>query len=283
MKYSGLFVLSILGILCSFVACSDSLSTKDSSDAAITIDASLDASVDLTDSQTSDSQAPNRIIDPGMYASKQWLELRSVGIGGTTDATLTSWNLHQVGVGGDLQKVLTTTCKVEQTPSLGVNITFRDSFVTALPQTAGLLTEGSTGFHLSVPTYTVGATLADPLVDPLPTASNDPTVSDDDGDSKPGVTISLSGLLSSEVYIALKLTDELVGQTTQPDGSITGEVASQRQQSYLGTSNGAIAPFLPEMTRHPDPAKSVFVVIPWTQGSSCGELVANDSLFPAKP
>lgn len=94
------------------------------------------------------------------------------------------------------------------------------------------------------PTWVVlGADLAMPLVDPLPTASMLDTALDEDMDGYPGVTIEAETALCSsieEAYIALRTSVTMEGTVVDLD-TIAGSVDPTLEQSVLGTSHRCLA------------------------------------------
>ena len=91
----------------------------------------------------------------------------------------------------------------------------------------------------------LGATLGNPLTDPLPTTSNPTSAVDEDGDGQLGVTLDATTMLCPEkesLYIALRTVVRLSGTVTSTD-LIAGEVgrAGLLDQSVLGYSADCMA------------------------------------------
>lgn len=130
----------------------------------------------------------------------------------------------------------------------------------------------------------IGVTLADPADDPLPTDPEDPRISDDDGDGKPGVTatISVSPELSGEIYLARR---EIFAYdvTEQADGTFAGVVSDRSEQLVIGASDPAFLTRA-QWEQHPDLDKSPILLIPVERSWNCERLRAErDSLFPPTP
>lgn len=130
----------------------------------------------------------------------------------------------------------------------------------------------------------IGVTLADPANDPLPTDPNDPRVTDDDGDGKPGVTstIKVTDTFGGEIYIARREIFAYVVDE-QADGSLTGTVSDHSEQLVIGASNDA---FLTQAqwTQYPDVTKSPIILIPVDSDWDCSRLMAERAqLFPPTP
>ncbi len=133
-------------------------------------------------------------------------------------------------------------------------------------------------------TPTLNGMDGDPSV-PLSMDRNDPLISDDDNDGKPGVTVSvrLFGFINGEIYIARReiFANEM---TLYPDGSLRGNVIDDSEQLVLGAS----LPFLDTPNNPPqrrDPGLNPILLIPVTDDiDTCEELMSlRDSLFPPEP
>ncbi len=97
------------------------------------------------------------------------------------------------------------------------------------------------GATLSTPTNLVllGADLADPANDPLPTMDMPALAIDQDADGNPGVTVDVDTLLCrsrEEAYLALRASVAMTATITDLD-RIGGDVAADLDQSILGISN----------------------------------------------
>ncbi len=124
----------------------------------------------------------------------------------------------------------------------------------------------------------------DPNV-PLSMDRNDPLLSDDDNDGKPGVTVGvrLFGFIEGEIYIARReiFANDL---TLYSDGSLRGSVTDDSEQLVIGASLEILdTPSNPPQRR--DPGLNPVILIPVAADiDTCEELMAiRDSLFPAEP
>jgi hypothetical protein len=89
----------------------------------------------------------------------------------------------------------------------------------------------------------LGANLANPETDPLPTQQNQATAIDEDGDGNPGVSLDATVLLcpgTQQLYVALRLGATLHG-TVLDSSTITGTADTTSEQSVLGYSNPCLA------------------------------------------
>lgn len=120
---------------------------------------------------------------------------------------------------------------------------------------------------------------------PLSTDRNDPLISDDDNDGKPGVTVQvqLFGLIDGEIYIARReiFASEM---TLYSDDSLRGRVIDDSEQLVIGASLPILdTPNNPPQRR--DPGLNPIILIPISDDiDTCEELMSiRDSLFPPEP
>jgi len=133
-------------------------------------------------------------------------------------------------------------------------------------------------------TPTLNGIDGDPNV-PLSMDRNDPLLSDDDNDGKPGVTVfvNLFGVIDGEIYIARReiFKNDL---TLFSDGSLRGSVIDDSEQLVIGASLAILdTPNNPPQRR--DPGLNPIILIPVSDDiDTCEELMAmRDALFPPEP
>jgi len=133
-------------------------------------------------------------------------------------------------------------------------------------------------------TPTLNGIDGDPNV-PLSMDRNDPLISDDDNDGKPGVTVvvRLFGFVEGEIYIARReiFANDL---TLYSDGSLRGNVIDDSEQLVIGASLAILdTPNNPPQRR--DPGLNPIILIPVSgETDTCEELMAMRSeLFPPEP
>lgn len=133
-------------------------------------------------------------------------------------------------------------------------------------------------------TPTLNGIAGDPNA-PLSMDRNDPLISDDDNDGKPGVTVvvRLFGFIEGEIYIARReiFANEM---TLYSDGSLRGHVIDDSEQLVIGAS----LPFLDTPNNPPqrrDPGLNPLILIPVAEDiDTCEELMGiRDALFPPEP
>ena len=130
----------------------------------------------------------------------------------------------------------------------------------------------------------IGIRLENPAEDCLPTDPNDPRISDDDGDGKPGVTaiVTHEGKPIGEIYLARReiFAYDLI---EQPDGSLIGVVKDRSEQLIVGASDD-IYKITDPWTQHPDLSKSPIILRNVERSWDCAQLRAQrHSLFPSNP
>lgn len=145
--------------------------------------------------------------------------------------------------------------------------------------------EENGAWKLSRPaTPTLNGIRGDPNL-PLSMDRNDPLISDDDNDGKPGVTVTvkLFGLIEGEIYIARReiFANEM---TLYSDGSLRGNVIDDSEQLVIGASLAFLdTPNNPPQRRDPGLNPIILIRVP-NDIDTCDELMAmRDSLFPPEP
>ncbi len=131
----------------------------------------------------------------------------------------------------------------------------------------------------------VGIRLDDPFNEPLPTDPNDPRIVDDDGDGKPGltVTIEVTPEFVGELYIARREIFAFEAFLIEPD-VLTGEVTDDSEQLVIGASDPAFASSPANWGQYADLSKSPIILRRVDADWDCERLAAErDDLFPPTP
>ncbi len=280
-------LVALLAVSCLVVACSDPDHDNDQTPNGTTPDAGhADADPDA------DTNEGNGDVDPEAPSedlSGTWAQLMNISafsdvpvVGEVQNETISIQKLRIEQNGLDLE-ITAETCSIilESTPALAETI-IPDAFVESLEVTTrpGTLTVSDDGVEVYFPTFVEvrGAVLDDPVQDPLPTDPDDPRVFDQDGDGNPGLTVRVTGLLSGEIYVVQRGSDELTGQVQGRD-RFDGLVTWENEQVVLGTDN----PLLdnePDTIVNPDPAASFFRTTRVADDAECPDLIENaDTLF----
>lgn len=175
-------------------------------------------------------------------------------------------------------------CSIESTEVFNTTTAYPQSFLDAVPAPprSGTLSEAVTGATFSTPAMVdvIGADLADPAHDPLPTDPEDPTVEDSDGDGNPGATVVVthSALGAGDLYIAQRGTFTYEGVVLNGD-RIEGYIAYDPDQTVLGAGTWWLEqssePLPDEELKH-----SYFVFQAIGEGVDCESLLASrDEVF----
>lgn len=131
----------------------------------------------------------------------------------------------------------------------------------------------------------VGIRLEDPAIETLPTDPADPRISDDDGDGKPGITVTVraeGGGLIGELYIARREIFSYQLTQTGPD-EMRGNVTDESEQLVVGASTPALATTT-DWDQYPDKAKSPMTLRRADRDWDCDRLVREiPSLFGEPP
>lgn len=191
---------------------------------------------------------------------------------------------HTVRREADEIRVSTQFCDVRQ-DKIGPAGTVLDSaFVAALPSWEATATIDGTGpWEVSTSRFVavVGAELEDPENDPLPADSEDPRVTDPDGDGKPGLTVRVEGVVNGGVYVVQRIERALEGRLTA-DGRMSGTVIGSNQQKKLGASNFILRAFTPTFVPDTEAEHNPFSWAPVEPGTDCRTILAQEGrLFGA--
>jgi hypothetical protein len=130
----------------------------------------------------------------------------------------------------------------------------------------------------------VGIELEDPANDELPSDPDDPRISDDDGDGKPGitVTIEIGDTVSGELYLARR---EIFAYDMRQEGpdTLSGTVIDSSEQLVIGASD-PIFETDAQWVQVDDLSFSPILLERVDEGWDCDRLVAErDALFPPVP
>jgi hypothetical protein len=115
-------------------------------------------------------------------------------------------------------------------------------------------------------TLVLGAELDDPETEQLPNRPDDPRVIDSDKDGKPGVTVSVSGIVSGDIYLVQRSTSTLRGTATP--GGFVGKITFTNEQRVLGATSKVLKR---DPDAQPDPSRSRFRLHKVADGITCTE------------
>ncbi len=263
-----------------FLACDDGEAPFiPASDVADSADSGGDAAETFrVDAPACAGRTPVEPLAAGRWASRQYLTgLVALPPTGTlSEVTSKMMVLHEVVRDGAAITVTNLTCSITQPRLSGVETVFGPEFIGAVPQNAIAATVEGDRVEVERDRVVLGAELADPDADALPTDAEDPRVRDMDGDTLPGMTVTLQGLFQAQLYITYRHHIGLSGRADAV-GCIAGNLRGTREQTQLGASDEALLAFDFSPQPHPDPDINTFVMIPVEAGLDCDTLLATES------
>lgn len=170
-------------------------------------------------------------------------------------------------------------CKVDDQSTGSVQISLPASFASGFPNvTTPSMLQGAT---VNVPSVTLlaGWKSNNPDSDALPTTMSDPRVVDGDNDGKPGLTAQISGVLSADIYLALRSKTAMMG-TSDPSGKLSGPATGLVEMSIIGATNALIPTGL--LPAKAGPAnQNTFTMVHIDADKTCNDIVSNAAtLFP---
>jgi hypothetical protein len=116
----------------------------------------------------------------------------------------------------------------------------------------------------------VGASLANPTTDKLPTDKDDPRLVDDDKDGQPGITINLTGTPTGSLYCAQRDQSTLAGVTVAAD-RVEGGMTYVSDQSVVDSKPSGLKTLYSLSKSNPDPTacSSSFVMVRVADTATC--------------
>lgn len=244
-----------------------------------------------TTNNDDDTTTNNNTPQPGELTGK-WAQLvvtsslADVPFEGTVTTTTSSMLLIDVTHTGDQLQLRTSTCAVNMnSTSNSVETIIPPAFVTGLPETtrSGSTTLDASGnLQVSLPYFTevFGARLTDIENEALPTSSSDPRVYDQDNDGNPGMTVSISGIISGDIYIVQRGRNSLTSSVSADKSRWDGLVQWDNEQVTLGASNSILTSVSPEATVDPNANNSFFRTTRVNAAMDCATVVSTaEQLF----
>jgi len=211
------------------------------------------------------------------------------GLAGRDTVQITTLFRVELAQNGLVVSTMTTPCSVDLTPFGGNQTTYPAAAITAI------MTPGQTS-HLSEArigaTYTPDERVSllgwraaqgqDPKTAMVPEDENDARLVDADNDTHPGVTLTVSGRLSGDIYIANRNIVNITGTVISAD-RIQGRSNTVQIQHIVASSNRLLGLSSIDATPNPDPASSSYDLIRIPAGpDTCAQIIAQKAtLFPA--
>ena len=220
----------------------------------------------------------------GQYAMRAVVSsLANAPMIGQLTLTSRAYGLATIERDGQGLRLLEQGCHVDmESSNTIVNMQLPDAIAQSMPPNPTPLRAWEEGavvkFNRPESVLVVGANLADPIHDALPTDQTDPRVIDQDGDGKPGVTILFSGFVSGQLYAVQRQRASYDG-TISANDTFTGTNTDRSEQSVLGASNPLLEQPL-DQTPNPDSSLSTILLVKVSGSYDCSKLMADkDTLF----
>ncbi|MEZ4249887.1 MAG: hypothetical protein R3B99_16775 [Polyangiales bacterium] len=218
--------------------------------------------------------AVSRLVGTWAMESR-FATIQSVPILGDQRSVSRAWGLVQIEQVGETLRMTESGCRV-QIEGGSTETTISDDVPRSIdPQVAILefVTEGDSITWVRPEVGTAVGFRPGGPTDALPDAASDARVFDQDGDGQPGVTVTVSGLASGEVYVVQWQRAWYQGQLTE-SGPLVGENhAEASTQKTIGASTSLLmmnVPSRPDTDRTDD----VVRLIPLTGEYDCDRLVS---------
>ena len=251
-------------------------------DADADADSETDTGAGPADTDPDAGPDPESLL--GRYAERTVIVTTSSPMGGLTEYTTEA---HYYGfadialVDGGLVVTSISCHSVLETTS-PVQASMDDAVVRSLPPFVGELTvtevDGALAITREELVMPLGVYLTDPWNEALPTDADDPRVWDQDSDGNPGISVSLTGLMSATVYAVRR--ERGWWEAAAIDGThLSGLVHDSSEQSVIGSTNPLFNTNVEE-TMDPDPNKHTFDLVRLEGEWDCDRLVSElDTVF----
>ena len=227
---------------------------------------------------------------PGAELAGRWAHYDVVAYEDAMMKTLIiSYGFTDFAVEGDQLIESEVFCHADQVSNQPIKTSISDEATQAIkPVSTPVVVTGEPGAwrveRPGTPTP-VGVRLADPANEALPTDPDDPRIVDDDGDGKPGITVTvrIGEGLEGELYIARR---EIFAYDLVQDGpdSMRGTVTDSSEQLVIGASLDLLATTDAQWEQVPDLTRSPILLERVSGEWDCDRLKAEaDDLFPPDP
>jgi hypothetical protein len=243
--------------------------------------------VDEADAAVTDPSLADEIESDviGHYVLRtQTAAMMNLPIVGETESITTAIGIAEVVRVGDRFDVTESGCHVDSSAGDAVTTVIPDVIPrSAEPMTTALAFDRQgdviTWTRASRVTL-IGVDLANPSTDMLPTDAMDSRVFDQDEDGNPGVTVSLEGIASGDIYVVQRNTAAYYDGTLDAAGSLTALVDANNEQVVIGATNPLLQQQIPA-DPHPDPTMNNIALARLSEAYDCDRAVSEAStLFP---
>ncbi len=212
------------------------------------------------------------------------------GLVGKDTVQLTTLFLVQLVQSGTQVSTMTTACSVQLTPFGGNQTTYPQAAISAIqtPAQMSRLSAAQIGA-----TYTPDERVSllgwraaqgqDPRTAAVPEEERDARLVDGDNDGHPGVTLTVSGRLNGDIYIANRNIVNIEGTVVTAD-LIEGRSHTVQIQRIIDSTNPLLGLSTIEATPNPDAASSTYHLVRLPAGTtSCAQIIAQAATLFSAP
>lgn len=166
-------------------------------------------------------------------------------------------------------------CNIRSESSGGSSLRFPQALIDSLPnrEYSYQVSRSADAVQLSLENNVeiLGATLANPLTDPMPKNKEDPAVIDMDGDGQPGISVEVTARALIKIKGTMYLAQRQIfnEQLSVIDAAtMQGKIIWRQEQSILGSSNPILSTVVPTVT----PLDSTVTLKKLNDGASCDDV-----------
>lgn len=212
------------------------------------------------------------------------------GLVGKDTVQLTTLFMVQLVQNGTQVSTMTTACSVQLTPFGGNQTTYPQAAIAAIqtPAQMSRLSAAQIGA-----TYTPDERVSllgwraaqgqDPRTAAVPEEERDARLVDSDNDGHPGVTLTVSGRLDGDIYIANRNIVTIEGTVVTAD-LIEGRSHTNQIQRIIDSTNPLLGLSTIEATPNPDAASSTYHLVRLPAGTnSCAQIIAQAATLFSAP
>ena len=220
----------------------------------------------------------------GTYAIKMVIpKLQNLPVIGETESAVLSYSLGTIKQQGHSFTITEQPCHYVASTNELIQVSIPDRIPAAITPTVTPITFQGEGDNISYDraesVVVVGANLADPANDPLPTSPDDDRVVDHEGDGKPGATAMISGMISGELYYVQRQHYAYSG-TRAADGTLSGLLLDRSQQNTIDATEDMLKS---DTSSTPIPERTTATLLPLTGDYTCSQLIYElPTLFPER-
>ena len=208
--------------------------------------------------------------------------VQSLPLMGESNTLTLAYAIATISRDGDGFIISEKGCHVDSMPESGISTVIPDAVPRSIPTTPQPfhLWEENGEVQWSRPEKVVlmGVQLENPANDELPSSSDDGRIWDQDEDGNPGITVTVEGFVSGDIYVIQRTFSSYTG-VVGDDDNFTGWVDELGQQQVIGATNPMLNQNIPTEP-HPDPDQSTVQLVRLAGATTCDELIQQkDSLF----